>query len=202
MDQCAEEPSEMDAVKLLLAFLPWIAFWIISAGQSMFWLQVGVGVAAVLVVVMGITRLHRGVILWAGVVFFAFALVFVVGLENMWAIHHLRLLATGTLFVATLFSVAVGRPFTEDYAREHVPKELWDSPAFIRGCFTVTGVWGFIFLANVLINVAKLNYPAKSEWLYRGVELTVLVLGVVFTTIYSRIAGKKRMQLLQQPDNY
>src|SRR5271157_4498721 len=148
----------MDALKLLLAFSPLIAFWIISGGHSMVWLQIGICVAAILVVVMGITRLHRGLILWAGVVFFAFALVWVVLLRNIWVIQHLGILASGTLFMATLVSILIGQPFTESYAREHVPQELWDSPAFIRSCHTVTSVWGLIFLVNTLVNVAKPNY--------------------------------------------
>ncbi len=111
----------MEALKLLLAFLPWIAFWIISGGNSMLRLQIGICVAAILVVVMGITKLHRGLILWAGVVFFSFALVTVVVLKNIWVIQHLGILASGTLFMATLISILIGQPFTESYAREHVP---------------------------------------------------------------------------------
>lgn len=182
----------MDALKLLLAFSPWIAFWIISGGHSMVRLQVGICVAAVLVVVMGITKLHRGLILWAGVVFFSFALVWVVLLKNSWVIHHLGILASGTLFVATLLSIAIGQPFTEAYAREHVPKELWDSAAFIRSSYTVTGTWGFIFLVNALINVVKPYYPELGEWFFRCVELLVLISGVFFTTIYSRLARRRR----------
>ncbi|MGA8831929.1 MAG: hypothetical protein WB554_10005 [Desulfomonilaceae bacterium] len=78
----------MDTIKLMLAFSPWIAFWIISSAHSMLRLQVGIFVAAVRVVVMGLTKLHRGAILWAGVLFFAFALVSVVLLRDMWVIQH------------------------------------------------------------------------------------------------------------------
>src|SRR5271157_2775413 len=127
----------MDAIKLMLAFAPWIAFWIISLGHSMLWLKAGICVAALLVVVMGVTRLHRGIILWAGVAFFAFAVIYVAWQENMWVVRHLGFLASGTLFLATFLSMFLGQPFTESYARDHVPKELWDSPSFIRGCFTV-----------------------------------------------------------------
>lgn len=182
----------MDALKLLLAFLPWIAFWIISGGQSMVRLQVGICVAAFLVLVMGITRLHRGLILWAGVVFFAFALVAVVLLKNIWVIQHLGILASGTLFMATLVSIVIGQPFTESYAREHVPTELWDSPGFIRSCYTVTGVWGLIFLANTLVNVAKPYYAHLGEWFFRGMELSILVSGVAFTTVYSGLIRRNR----------
>ena len=53
----------MDAIKLILAFAPWIAFWIISLGHSMLWLKIGIATAALLVIVMGITKLHRGMVL-------------------------------------------------------------------------------------------------------------------------------------------
>lgn len=182
----------MDALKLLLAFAPWIAFWIISAGHSMLSLQIGICVAAALVIIMGVTRLHRGLILWAGVVFFAFALVTVVLLNNLWVIQHLGILASGTLFVATLVSIVMGQPFTESYARDHVPRESWDSPPFIRSCYTVTGVWGMIFLANTLVNVVKPYSPDFGEWFFRGVELCILVSGVAFTTIYSDHMKRKR----------
>jgi hypothetical protein len=182
----------MDALKLLLAFAPWIAFWIISGGHSPVLLQIGICVAAVLVIVMGITKLHRGIILWAGVSFFAFALVTVVLLRNLWVIHHLGILASGTLFMSAMISIVIGRPFTESYAREHTQKELWESPNFIRSNFTVTGVWGLIFLANTLVNVVKPYYEGLGEWFFRGVELTILCSGVAFTTVYSRLARRKR----------
>ncbi len=189
----------MDAIKLLLAFSPWIAFWIISSGHSMLSLQIGICVASLLVVVMGLTKLHRGAILWAGVIFFAFALVSVAWLKEKWVIQHLGVLASGTLFAATLLSMLLGHPFTEDYAREHVPTELWDSPAFIRSCYTATSAWGLIFVSNTLVNVAKLYWPKAGEWLYQGLEFALIISGVAFTTIYSRHARRKRLASFEEP---
>ncbi len=182
----------MQAIRLLFAFSPWIAFWIIAGGHSMERLQVGIVVAALMVVIMGITKLHRGLILWAGVVFFAFALVAVVWLKNPWVIHHLGILASGTLFTATMISIIVGRPFTESYAQEHTPRELWDSAGFIRSSYTVTGFWAMIFLANTMVNVIKLYHAEMDEWFFRAIELAILVSGVVFTTIYSNVMSKRR----------
>jgi hypothetical protein len=182
----------MSAIKLIFVFSPWIAFWIIAAGHTPLRLRIGICVAAAIIVVMGITRLHRGVILWAGVVFFSFAMVSVVWLMNIWVIHHLGILTSGILFLATFFSMLIGRPFTEDYARDHVPTELWDHPNFLRSCYTVTTAWGLIFLANTLVNVAKLYYPDFGEWSYTAVELGIIVSGIVFTTVYSERAKRKR----------
>jgi len=191
----------MLALKLLLAFAPWIAFWIISGGSSMVRLQIGICVAAILVIVMGITRLHRGIILWAGVVFFGFALVAVVFYKNLWVIQHLGILASGTLFMATMISIVIGQPFTESYSREHVARELWESPGFIRSNYTVTGVWGLIFLINTMINVVKPHFAELGEWFFRGVELCIMLSGVAFTTVYSRLAERKRELALDKALN-
>jgi hypothetical protein len=182
----------MSAIKLLFVFSPWIAFWIIASGHSVLRLRLGICVAAAMIVVMGITRLHRGVILWAGVVFFSFAMVAVVWLLNMWVIRHLGILTSGTLFLATFYSMLIGRPFTEDYARDNVPAELWDHPNFIRSCYTVTTVWGLVFFINILLNVAKLYYPDLGELFYTVLELGVIGAGIAFTTIYSERAKRRR----------
>ncbi len=61
---------------------------------------------------MGIGRLHRGVILWAGLLFFVMASVAVIWLENSWVIRSMGVLASGTLASATWLSVLAGKPFT------------------------------------------------------------------------------------------
>jgi hypothetical protein len=83
----------MDAVKLLLAFSPWPAFAIIFGGDPILRLQIAIYVAALMVFAMGLTKLYRGMIPWAGVIFFAFALVWVTWLKNRWVIYHLGILA-------------------------------------------------------------------------------------------------------------
>jgi hypothetical protein len=181
----------MEMGKLILAFAPWLAFWFIS-GPSLLRLHIALFVAAALVIIMAITKLHKGAILWAGYVFFSFALVTVVWLKNMWVIHHLGVLASGTLFLATQLSMLLGRPFTENYAKEHVPKELWNSSSFIRSCIVTTSAWSFVFLANTMINVVRLNYPNVSEWPFRASEYLIVAMGIVFTSVYSQHVRRKR----------
>jgi magnesium-transporting ATPase (P-type) len=177
--------------KLLLAFAPWIAFLFI-AGHSMLRLRIAIFVASALVVVMAVTKLHRGAVLWAGYVFFSFALIFVVWIQNSWVIHNLGILATGTLFTAAQLSILFGRPFTEDYAREHVPQEMWNSPQFIRGCYITTAAWSCVFLTNTLLNGVKTYYREIPEGYVSTLEYAIMIGGVAFTNIYSTVARKKR----------
>ncbi|MCX5814710.1 MAG: hypothetical protein NTX75_00510 [Proteobacteria bacterium] len=183
-----------ETFKLILAFAPWLAFWFIS-GPSMLRLQIAIFVAIALVIVMAITKLHRGVILWAGYAFFAFALIFVIWLKNMWVIRHLAILAPGTLFVAAQLSVLFGRPFTGDYARENVPKEILDSAAFVRGCFITSSFWASIFLVNSLLNVVKFSYHDIPEWRFSVTEYAMILVGIIFTNMFSKTAKKKRMAM-------
>ncbi len=58
----------------------------------------------------------RGLILWAGLAFFAFATIAVLALESRWVIHSIGVLASGTLALAAWLSLLIGKPFTLDYA--------------------------------------------------------------------------------------
>ena len=105
-------------LKLLLAFAPWIAFLII-ASDSPFRLKLWLVIALALGVVMGMTRLHRGAILWGGLFFFTCARVAVLVFHNSWITQHMSVLASGVLAVSAWATIAVGKPFTLNYAREH-----------------------------------------------------------------------------------
>jgi hypothetical protein len=45
-----------------------------------------------------------------------------------WTVATVRLAVDGGLLAIVLVSLAIGMPFTLQYARESVPKELWTSP--------------------------------------------------------------------------
>jgi len=53
----------------------------------------------------------------------------------------LLLAVDGGLLTIMLASLILHEPFTLQYAREQVAKEHWQSPAFLRTNYVVTGVW-------------------------------------------------------------
>jgi len=181
----------MSFFKLLLAFAPWISFLII-ARDSLFRLKLGLVVALVLVVVMGITRLHRGVILWAGLVFFACATVAVVLLNNMWIAQHMGVMANGALAVSTWLTIAIKKPFTLDYARDHTDPSLWDHPLFIRTNVVIASVWGLTFSVNTILAWGKMKHFILSELGYEAISYTLLIGTVAFTTWYPNYIHRRR----------
>lgn len=194
----------MSFFKLLLAFAPWISFLII-ARDSLFRLKLGLVVAFVLVVVMGITRLHRGIILWAGLVFFTYATAAVVLLNNMWTAQHMGVMANGALAVSTWLTIAIKKPFTLDYAREHTDPSLWDNPLFIRTNVVIASVWGLTFSVNTILAWGKIKHFILSELGYEVISYTLLIGTAVFTTRYPnyvrrRLALEERELASQQPE--
>ncbi len=181
----------MSFFKLLLAFAPWLSFLII-ARDSLFRLKLGLVVALVLVVVMGITRLHRGVILWAGLLFFTYATVAVVLLDNLWIAQHMGVMANGALAVSTWLTIAIRKPFTLDYAREHTDPSLWDNPLFIRTNVVIASVWGLIFSVNTILAWGKIEHFILSELGYEVITYTLLIGTVAFTTWYPNCVRRRR----------
>jgi hypothetical protein len=173
----------MDFLKLLLAFAPWILF-LVVARDSLFRLKLGLILGLGLGVIMGVARIHRGVILWATLLFFACATVAVVALGDMWAAQRMGMLANGTLALAAWVTIAIGKPFTLDYARAHTDRALWNDPRFVRLNMLITGVWASVFTLNTVLSWGKMVQFALPGLAYDGVQYSCLLAAAVFSIWY------------------
>jgi len=170
-------------VKLLLSFAPWICFLVIAQG-SLFRLKLGLVVALVVSVGMGLARLHRGVILWAGLLFFVYATVAVVWFHDIWTMRHMGVLANGALAASSWLTVAIGKPFTLDYARSHTDPSRWNHPAFIRTNVILTSLWASVFTLGVVLAWGKMEAFLLPTWGYEVVTYALLVATAAFTSWY------------------
>ncbi len=84
-------------------------------------------------------------------------------------------------------SIAVGRPFTLQYARESAPPEVRESPAFWRANLLISVVWGLTFLADLALLIVALNPRRNSLWI--AVVIPILSMGAasIFTARYTKI---------------
>ncbi len=179
-------------LKLLIAFAPWLAFLVI-AHDTLFRVKLGLVVALVLSIVMGVARLHRGIILWVGLVFFGCATVAVVVMEDTWTLRHMGLLANGALAAGAWLTIVVGKPFTLDYAKEHTDPSLWKHPRFIRSNNVITAVWATTFTLNTGVAFAKMMHAGSSELAYEIVSYALLVGTAVFTVWYPEHLKRSRV---------
>jgi uncharacterized membrane protein len=139
--------------ELIWSFSPWVAFLMGVRVGNVYW---GAGVAAVVALVVLARALSRH----KAHLFDVIGVVYFVGLLVVLAIVHpgdistwgryAQAVAHGSLMVIVFGSVLVGHPFTEAYARDQAPREVWDSPRFHAFNRKISLVWGLAFLVGTV----------------------------------------------------
>ncbi len=172
----------MSFVKLLLSFAPWIAFLII-ARDTMHRVEIGLVTALVVSVVMAVLKLHRGIIMYIGLIFFTGATMAVLGFENVWTIRHLGVLANGALAIGAWITLLINKPFTLEYARQHTDPAKWSDPVFIRVNEQLTTVWAITFTLNTVIAWALMRH-LMPEWACHATSYATLIAAAAFTSWY------------------
>jgi hypothetical protein len=161
---------------ILLAFAPFIAFALVDRLIGpMEGLWAGTLTSAALLARSLFGCGHSLKILEVGtLLLFGGLAVFALFNGPAWSVIGVRLRVDIGLLLIVLASMAVGRPFTTQYAREQVGKEIWSTPAFIRTNYVITGVWALAFAAMVLAEFAIVYVPNVPQRL--GVLVIVLAL--------------------------
>jgi len=176
---------------ILLGFLPWIVFGVIS-GPSLWRLNAAIIAALALVPVLGYKQLAKGFILtWGSLLFFAVLLVMVVLFKNLWVINNLDILAKGTLAAITWLSIFLGKPFVLQYARETVPPERQASPVFYRTCRNLAVIWGVVFLIATGMSAAKTYGLWVGGLGYQAVSLGLIGSGLWLNHWYPQYVRRR-----------
>ncbi|MEJ1978243.1 MAG: hypothetical protein WDN49_21100 [Acetobacteraceae bacterium] len=115
-------------------------------------------------------------------------------LGPVWSVIGVRLCVDAGLLLIVLASMALGRPFTLQYAREQVPPEVWSSPEFLRVNNVLTAAWALAFAVMVAAEAALLYLPEAPR--RAGVIAIILALvgAVKFTGWYPEHARLKATQ--------
>ena len=182
----------MQFLKLVLSFAPWLAFLLI-ARDSLFRVKVGLIVALALSICLGIAKINKGIILWAGLLFFAYATVSVAFLNDMWTLRYMGVLANGTLAAVTWFTILIRKPFTLDYAKEHTDPSLWNRPSFVLTCTIIACVWAATLTVNTALAFGKMQAVLAPEVAYDVVSYASLLAVAIFTSWYPKHVHKKAL---------
>jgi hypothetical protein len=173
-------------MSILLAFIPFIVFAVLDRLFGPTEGLIGGAAASVALLARDWVRPERRIkILEVGttVLFGALALYAVFAHPN-WSVIAVRLAVDAGLLLIVLLSMLIGKPFTLQYAREQVAKEHWESPAFLRANYVITGAWALAFAVMVLAELALLYLPGMSPRIGIIAIVLALVGAVKFTGWY------------------
>ena len=176
---------------LMITFLPWLIFWILLSYHKLFLAIVVALVASLAAVVMEKMAGRSMKILQTGTfavfVVFGLAAVFV---DRAWLGHWIRILSNTALTFIVLVSILIGKPFTIQYARESVPKELWDSPEFLRANYVITWAWFAAFVANTAASGLSYLIPSINVVVNYVIAICPFIAASMFTSWYTK-RGKR-----------
>jgi hypothetical protein len=141
---------------IYLAFVPWILFSLITQHDTLKAAAVVALIAAVLVAApAALAERPRLLELGAVVAFVGFTVVAFIADPSTthWLARYARAIAA-LLLALIAFSSLLFVPFTEQYARESVPRQFWSTPRFKQINRHLTVMWGSVFLVMMVSHIA------------------------------------------------
>jgi hypothetical protein len=169
-----------------LAFAPFIAFAVVDRLiGSTEGLLAGAAVSLALLVRDRTSGAREIKILDAGTaVLFCGLACFAVMAKPDWSIVAVRLVVDTGLLLIVLLSLAIGKPFTLQYAREQVSPEFWNTREFYRTNVVISSAWALAFAVMVVAELILLYQPDVPRRVGVIAIVVALVAAVKFTSWY------------------
>jgi hypothetical protein len=111
--------------------------------------------------------------------------------EPHWSVATVRLAVDAGLLAIALTSLAIGRPFTIQYARERVPEAIWGLPVFFTTNRLITVVWAVAFAVLVAADAAAEYVPAIPLWIDIAASVAAFVAAVWFSRRYPDVVRRR-----------
>jgi hypothetical protein len=96
------------------------------------------------------------------------------------------------IFLISLSSMLIRRPFTLQYALEAVPAETAGMPGFLRANYVITAAWTAAALVMMVANLAILYVPGLPLWSVLAIAFAARNSAVYFTKWYPQYRKSKQ----------
>jgi hypothetical protein len=170
---------------IYIAFAPWILFGALTQRSELRVAAAAALAAAVAISFVSLRASRPKVLEFGAIVAFtglALAGLLVDSATADWLTRYARAIAAGLLALIA-FGSLLWIPFTEQYARESVPRRLWASPRFKQINRRLTVMWGLVFTAMVPSHIlAGAIDTHRANTIFNWVVPVVLVVWAVKRT--------------------
>lgn len=169
---------------MVWSFTPWAAFMLGVRLGNVYWGAAIAAVAAVAVLVRARSRHKAHLFDYVGAAYFVGMVALLAALRpgdiSTWG-NYAQAVAHGSLCLIVFGSVLINRPFTEGYARESAPPEVWTSPMFHAFNRKISAMWGLAFLVGTGSLVVAGASDARPFLLRIVVPFGALALAFLYT---------------------
>jgi hypothetical protein len=175
-----------------VGFVPWIIFWVVSSPSTWEWATLGALIAAVILALPSAERGTLKILDVGSIAFFGVLSLLAVFLDRAdltWVEDYSQAISSGVLAAIALGSLLVV-PFTEQYARESAPREVWGTVGFKRTNFVLTAMWGVVFAVSAILGVIaqQIDSSTAREWLNWIIPIALVIGAFKYTAWYSEQA--------------
>jgi hypothetical protein len=181
-------------VAAVTGFLPWIVFWVVSSPSSWEWAALAALVTALIQAVPDVEKRSPKLLDVATIAFFAVLTVLGVILDRSdldWLEDNANAISSAVLALIAFGSLAF-TPFTEQYARDSTPPEVWSSPTFKHVNRVLTAMWGGVFLLTTILGVIADVADPDDDWLEWVIPIALIVGAIKFTAWYpNQVRGEQ-----------
>ena len=169
---------------LIWSFSPWVAFLLGVRVGGVYW-GAAIGLAVALVV-LGRALAHHSTHMFdvIGSVYFGGLLVVLAAIHPSdiatWG-RYAQAVAHGSLTLIVFGSILVGKPFTEPYAREQAPEQVWRTDHFHELNRRLSAVWGLAFLLGTISLIIAGSQDSRQFVLRLVVPFGALLLALLYS---------------------
>jgi hypothetical protein len=172
-------------MNILLGLAPFIAFFVLMRlATPLVALAAAFVVSAFLMVRAWRAGVAPKLLELGSLILFGALTVVTLAVAPDWSIAGVRLAVDGGLTAIVAISLAIGRPFTLQYAREQVAEQFWKTPLFFRTNQYISGVWGLSFAVSAAADAAALYFPAVPLWIEIAATVAAFLGAIAFTQWY------------------
>lgn len=179
-------------MSLLLGLAPFLAFFVVMRVVSPL---AGLIAAATVSTLLCIRMYRQGkaikILEIGSLLLFASLVLYTWIAMPTWTVATVRLAVDGGLLAIVLVSLAIGNPFTMQYAREQVPKEYWDRPQFLAANRVITAAWAGAFAVMAGADAAAEYMPAMPLWIDVSLSVAAFAAATGFTIWYPAVVRRR-----------
>lgn len=170
-------------MQVLVGFAPWIAWWVLAANDTYKEAALVALVLAVAIQLWGFLHGREPKILdLASIAWFVIIEIVAYTSSATDLAHYAQPASTGALTLIVLVTILIGRPFTEDYARDTVPEEYWETTTFKSTTRTIAWVWFFALLIGTATAFIRTDPHSSAEtWTQWIIPIGAIVIAIKFT---------------------
>jgi len=152
-------------MSILLSLSPFVVFFVLMRLHSPLAGLVGAVVVSLLLCLRMVRQGESLKILEVGsLVVFGALTAYTLLAAPAWSVATVRLAVDLGLLAIAVVSLAIGRPFTLQYARERVPEPIWALPVFYTTNRLITAVWAGAFAVLVAADALAEYVLAVPIW--------------------------------------